>query len=125
LEGRESFVEVAVIDIGASMNPYVKSLQTKDDYRLLLTFENGEKRLFGLKPYPNKGVFAKLKDVTMFNSARVASGSVKWRGEIVLSYDTLYLESVAVQLQKSVRTEKRTILSAKMKNDTQVRGGAN
>lgn len=107
------------------MNPYVKSLQTKDDYRLLLTFENGEKRLFGLKPYPNKGVFAKLKDVTMFNSARVASGSVKWRGEIVLSYDTLYLESVAVQLQKSVRTEKRTILSAKMKNDTQVRGGAN
>lgn len=43
------------------MNPHVKSIQFKDDYCLLLTFENGEKCIFDLKPYFDKPVFAKLK----------------------------------------------------------------
>jgi gliding motility-associated lipoprotein GldD len=30
------------------MNPYVKSIQFRDDYCLLLTFENSEKRIFGI-----------------------------------------------------------------------------
>ncbi len=79
------------------MNPYVKSVQFKDDYCLLLTFENNEKRVFDLKPYFDKPVFARLKDAALFKTARVASGSVEWQGEIDLSYDTLYLESKVVE----------------------------
>ena len=79
------------------MNPYVKSIQFRDDYCLLLTFENGEKRVFDLKPYFNKPVFARLKNAALFKTARVVSGSVEWQGEIDLSYDTLYLESKAVK----------------------------
>ena len=78
------------------MNPYVKSVQFKDDYCLLLTFANGEKRVFDLKPYFEKPVFARLKNAALFKTARVVSGSVEWQGEIDLSYDTLYLESKAV-----------------------------
>jgi hypothetical protein len=79
------------------MNPYVKSVQFKDDYCLLLIFENGEKRVFDLKPYFNKPVFARLKNTTLFKTAHVVSGSVEWQGEIDLSYDTFYLESKAVK----------------------------
>ena len=88
------------------MNPYVKSVQTQDNYCLLLTFENGEKRIFDLQPYLNKGVFARLKNVALFKTARVVSGSVEWHGEIDLSYDTLYLESTPVRA-KSKRTQTR------------------
>jgi hypothetical protein len=79
------------------MNPYVKSVKPEKDFCLLLTFENGEKRIFDLKPYLKKPVFARLQDVTLFKTARVVSGAVEWKGEVDLSYDTLYLESNAAK----------------------------
>lgn len=94
------------------MNPYVKSIQFEDDYCLLLTFENNEKRVFDLKPYLDKPVFARLKDAALFKTARVVSGSVEWQGEIDLSYDTLYLRSKAVKAtqvhRKTARGQKKT-----------------
>ncbi len=79
------------------MNPYVKSVQPMDDYQLALTFENGEQRVFDLKPYLGMGVFARLRNITLFKTARVVSGSIEWNGEIDLSYDTLYIESHVVE----------------------------
>ena len=75
------------------MNPYVKQVRALDDYRLLLVFENGEQRIFDVKPYLQRGVFARLQNPAAFHSARVVAGSVEWLGELDLSYDTLYLES--------------------------------
>jgi len=89
------------------MNPYVKSIQFKSDYCLLLTFENGEKRIFDLKPYFDKPVFARLENAALFKTARVVSGSVEWQGEVDLSYDTLYLESKAVKIAQSSRQSTR------------------
>ena len=83
------------------MNPYVKSVKTQEDYRLLLTFENGEKRVFDLKPYLEKPVFRQLKNISLFQTARVVSGSVEWQGEVDLSYDTLYLKSKPVKATQS------------------------
>jgi hypothetical protein len=75
------------------MNPYIKSVKPQEDYCLLLTFANGEKRVFDLKPYLEKPVFRQLKNIALFQTAKVVSGSVEWQGEVDLSYDTLYLES--------------------------------
>ena len=61
---------------------------------MALEFENGEQRIFDLKPYLEMGVFKRLKNSAEFKTARVVAGSVEWSGEIDLSYDTLYLESV-------------------------------
>jgi hypothetical protein len=79
------------------MNPYVKSVQPLDDYKLALEFENDEHRIFDLKPYLEMGVFKQLKNPALFKTARVVAGSVEWSGEIDLSYDTLYLESRVVE----------------------------
>ena len=92
------------------MNPYVKSIWFKDDYCLLLTFENGEKRVFDLKPYFDKPVFARLKNAALFKTARVVSGAVEWQGEIDLSHDTLYLESKAV---KATQVHRKTTRGGK------------
>lgn len=78
------------------MNPYVKNVRPLEDYRLEVLFENGELRVFDLKPYLHLGVFVRLENRAMFQAARVVAGSVEWPGEVDLSYDTLYLESQPV-----------------------------
>jgi len=75
------------------MNPYVKYVRLLDDYQLEVIFENGERRLFDVKPYLQRGVFVRLQNRAVFQTARVVAGSVEWPGELDLSYDTLYLES--------------------------------
>jgi len=75
------------------MNPYVKLAEPQENYCLLLTFENGETRLFDLRPYLQMGAFARVQNTGLFRTARVVSGSVEWQGDIDMSYDTLYLES--------------------------------
>ena len=78
------------------MNPYVKQVRPLDDYQLLLVFQNGEQRIFDVKPYLQRGVFTRLQNLAAFRSVRVVAGSVEWLGELDLSYDTLYLESQPV-----------------------------
>lgn len=75
------------------MNPYVQHVRPLDDYRLELVFENGERRIFDVRPYLHLSAFRRLENRAAFRGARVVAGSVEWPGEVDLSYDTLYLES--------------------------------
>lgn len=79
------------------MNPLVVSVQAKDDFILLVKFENNEIKLFDVKPFLNKGVFKELNDISYFHQARVAFGSVEWPNEQDFSKDTLYLLGVSYQ----------------------------
>jgi hypothetical protein len=78
------------------MNPYVKNVETLANYQLILEFENGERRLFDVKPYLSRGIFTRLRDIALFRSASVVSGSVEWSNGLDLSYDTMYVESKPV-----------------------------
>jgi len=77
------------------LNPYVRHVRPREDYCLELEFENGEHRIFDVRPYLQRGGFARLQNVTLFRAARVVAGSVEWPGGIDLSYDTLYVESTS------------------------------
>ncbi len=72
------------------MNPRVKNVKPNPDYTLLITFANGESRLFDMKPYLDKGIFRELKNAALFNSVRVCLGSVEWQNGQDLCPDTLY-----------------------------------
>ena len=74
------------------MNRYfaVKEVKPLDDYQLILTFANGEKRLFDMKPYLKKGIFKELKNVAMFNTVRVSFDTVEWKNEADLDPEFLY-----------------------------------
>jgi len=61
---------------------------------LHLCFANGEERLFDVKPYLNRGIFAELQDVALFNTVRPDGLSIEWANEASLSPDTLYMSSV-------------------------------
>lgn len=63
------------------------------DYNLLLEFENGEKRIFDMKPYLLKRPFGPLNDSAIFNLARVENGTVTWPGDLDIAPETLYEKS--------------------------------
>ncbi|HXU34872.1 MAG TPA: DUF2442 domain-containing protein [Blastocatellia bacterium] len=72
--------------------PHVVSVRALEDYEVEVTFENGERRIFDVKPYMTHGVFTRLKDRSLFEAVRVVAGSIEWPGEIDLSYETLYIQ---------------------------------
>ena len=75
------------------MNKIV-SVEPLDDYRVLLTFSNNEKRIKDMKPYLDKGVFKKLKDKNFFNSVHISFDTISWDDEIDICPDTLYETSI-------------------------------
>ncbi|MFN3075731.1 MAG: DUF2442 domain-containing protein [Alphaproteobacteria bacterium] len=76
------------------MHPEVTAAQALEGFTLLLTFANGERRLFSVEPYLDRGVFRELRDPAYFRSVRAMSGFVVWPHEQDFSPDTLYLRSV-------------------------------
>jgi hypothetical protein len=78
------------------MNPIVKDVKPQANYKLLLTFANGEVKQFDVKPYLDKGIFSELKDLSLFNSVHPDGLSIEWDNEAALCPDTVYLESVKI-----------------------------
>ncbi|MDR2130456.1 MAG: DUF2442 domain-containing protein [Odoribacteraceae bacterium] len=73
----------------------VKAVVPQENYTLLLTFENGEQRLFDMKPYLDAGpVFRALKDPAMFNTARVCFKTVAWKNNADIDPEILFQDSV-------------------------------
>ena len=58
-----------------NMHENVKAI---DDYKLILTFENNEIRLFDMKPYLELGIFKNLKDKSLFNTVKVSFDTIEW-----------------------------------------------
>lgn len=78
------------------MNSRVAKIKAQKDYCLLITFANGEEKLFDIKPYLETGVFKSLKKLAMFGTARAEYGTVVWQNDVDFDPDTLYLESKAI-----------------------------
>lgn len=78
---------------GKPLGPRVLSVSPLEDYRLSITFTNGEQRIFDAKPLLSIGVFQKLQSKHFFDSVKVAFGSVQWPQDIDYCPDTLYAQS--------------------------------
>jgi hypothetical protein len=75
----------------------VTSVETLSDHGLLLTFSDGQRRRFDMRPYLGYPVFRRLENPAFFALARVDYGTVTWPGDIDIAPETLYGRSVAVQ----------------------------
>ena len=82
------------------MNPRITAVTARDDYALLLTFTNGEIRLFDMAPYLGYPAFEPLRPVAFFKLARASHGTVAWPKEIDFDPDTLYLEGRPAKLEE-------------------------
>jgi hypothetical protein len=68
-----------------------------ENYQLNLTFENGENKIFDVKPYLNLGIFKELKNLEMFNTVRVSFDTIVWQNQADIDPETLYEDSVAAK----------------------------
>ena len=75
------------------MNPRVSEVSTTEDYKLNLTFTNGESGIYDCSSLLNFGVFKEFKNKHYFHQAKVVDGTVVWPHEQDICPDTLYLES--------------------------------
>jgi hypothetical protein len=75
------------------MNPRVKSVVAKHDFKLEIEFANGEVGIYDCAPILGFGVFRELRDVDYFEQARAEGGTVVWPHEQDICPDTLYEDS--------------------------------
>jgi hypothetical protein len=75
------------------MDPRIKSVAAKGDYKLEIEFANGAVGIYDCAALLDFGVFQELRDVSYFNQARAEGGTVVWPHEQDICPDTLYEDS--------------------------------
>ena len=80
------------------MNSYYPTeVKPLDNYRLLITFDNRERRIFDVTPYLSDSFFAPLSNPAIFTTARINPLTVEWAGGIDICPDELYYNSTLVE----------------------------
>lgn len=89
------------------MRPRAIDVKPLKNYMLEVTFNNGEKRIFDVKPYLEYVGFEALKDEKLFKTVKVAGLSIEWDNGSDICPDELYNNS------KEVKETKQAINKAK------------
>jgi Protein of unknown function (DUF2442) len=77
--------------------PVVTSATPLQNFHLDLSFSSGERKIFNMQPYLEKGLFRELKKPENFNNLFVANDTVNWlNGDLDISPSTLYLKSASL-----------------------------
>jgi len=76
---------------------YPVAVKPLAEYKLLITFNNKEKRVFDVAPYLSDSFFAPLKSISVFNSVKISPISLEWVGGIDMCPDELYYNSIPAQ----------------------------
>jgi hypothetical protein len=72
------------------------SVNPLPDYRLLIEFNTGEKKIYDFKPQLTLPAFRGLKNTVLFSKARVVYGGIVWNDEIDIAVETVYQDGVPV-----------------------------
>jgi len=75
------------------LRPRAKVVEPVEDYKLVVTFNNGEKKIFDVKPYFNYPIFKALEDEKMFKTVHIGGISVEWLNGADICPDELYFDS--------------------------------
>ena len=78
------------------MNPRPINVKPLEDYKLLITFNNDERRIFDIKPLLEQTMYQKLKNKEYFSIAKADGMCVFWDDEVDICPDMLYEDSVMV-----------------------------
>ncbi|MBO4704458.1 MAG: DUF2442 domain-containing protein [Spirochaetaceae bacterium] len=76
------------------LRPTVTKVFPKNDYFLLLEFDNGEQKEFDVKPYIKGSWFGKLNDTTYFKTVRTNGFNVEWPDGQDICPDDLYYNAI-------------------------------
>ena len=76
-------------------------VEPKDNYQLVVIFDNGEKRMKDISYLLEKPVISPLKDANVYKNAFILHGAVTWKdfdgNEIDICPDSLYKTSILIE----------------------------
>ena len=78
------------------MTPKAIQVYPLPDYRLFLTFDNGEQKIYNVKPLIRGKWYAELMDIHYFNTVKIAGLSVEWERGHDICPDDLYENSISI-----------------------------
>mgnify|MGYP004724866225 FL=1 len=78
------------------MRPKAIDVKPLEDYMLLVIFENGEKKIFDVKPYLTHKAFEQLNDKALFNTVKLSGLSISWLNGAGICPDELYNNSKSI-----------------------------
>ena len=76
------------------LQPKVTAVKPLPDYKLLLDFETGEKKIFDVGPYIQGDWYGKLRDISVFYTVHIAGHTVAWADGQDIAPHELYDDSV-------------------------------
>ena len=76
------------------MNPRPIDVRPLENFKLLLTFQNGEKKIFDVRPLLSMPIYAPLKNESFFKAVKADGACVYWNDDIDLCPDMVYEDSV-------------------------------
>ena len=81
--------------------PSVINVTAGENYQIYVEFDNHENGILNMEPYLGFGVFNKIRDPGVFNTARVSFDTVEWANGVDLDPKFIYEKCV-----KNKRLEK-------------------
>lgn len=77
------------------LRPTVVEVTPLENYKLLIKFDNGERKLFDVKPYISGSWYGELKDQSYFKAVLADGFTVVWPNGQDICPDDLYYSSVS------------------------------
>lgn len=78
----------------AMNRPRAIDVSPMEDYKLLVTFDNRERRIFDVAPYIKGSWFGQLRNRDIFDKVHVGGLSIEWPDGQDICPDRLYEDSV-------------------------------
>lgn len=75
-------------------SPGIIKAEILEDYKLLITFSNSEKKIFDMSSYLKYPVFKPLCNEEQFKKFSIIDGTIQWNCGAELSNDTFYIAGV-------------------------------
>ncbi len=75
------------------MRPKAIDVKPLKNYELEITFDNGEKKKFDVKPYLEFKAFKELQDENKFKRVKISGLSIEWENGADICPDELYNNS--------------------------------
>lgn len=76
------------------MRPKAIEVEAIEDYKIKVKFENGEEKIFDVKPYLNHNAFKELKNKELFKTVKIGGLSIEWENGTDICPDELYNNSI-------------------------------
>lgn len=78
------------------VTPKVKDVKVLENYELLIIYENGEKKIYDMKPNFKFQVYKQLEDIKLFNTVHSVGETIEWETGIDIAPENLYIDSKSI-----------------------------